>query len=115
MNWLALPRPADSPSCTPARSVSPNRSSTPTAHDGKASRTCWRLRARFNSPDLNISYTPEASCTKDAVISVDGRITMSTMITTVASAARLGRIDLQSRRYSGAKTIAKTVPQRIAP
>ncbi len=99
-NWLPFIRPADSVSCTPARFVSPKRSSRLAIHVGKASTTCWKLWARFNSPDLNFSYAPDASCTKDAVISVNGRITMTTMIITAARAARLRRcrMDLDKRR-----------------
>ena len=47
--------------------------------------------------------------------SVDGRITMSTITATVARAAKVGRIEAQNRRYSGANTIARTVPHNTAP
>ena len=50
-------------------------------------------------------------------IKASGKITMRRMIASVASAARvrLCRIDRDSRRYSGVKTMAKTLAQRTAP
>src|SRR5262245_6030793 len=58
-----------------------------------------KIAGEIQVSGAELSYRPDASCTSDAVISVAGRMTMATMIATVARAARLRRcfMDFASR------------------
>ena len=77
--------------CSTARSSSPSRSSSPVAHAGSAAIICakyapksiWPLRTRWT--------TPVTSCTSEIATSASGRMTISRMMASVASAAAVGR------------------------
>jgi hypothetical protein len=116
-NWLARIRPAESRSCSALRVVSPERVNSSSAQGGKASTTCRKYWPKFSSPDWILAYTLAASSTREAVMSVNGRMTITTTIASVASAARVCRCRMAavSRRLSGAKRIATMVAQRMAP
>jgi hypothetical protein len=60
---------------------------------------------------------PATSRSSAAVTRPSGRITISTMIVSVAIAARFGLCweRASSLRYNGANTIASTTPQKTAP
>ena len=116
-DWLPCISAPDRRSWTAERLVSPKRSSSLTAHAGRAWTTCWKYRPKLSSPDLILSYAPATSPISAAPTTVTGKMTMTMTMFRVTSAASARRPESArpSRRFSGANTIAMIVPQRIAP